>query len=113
MLGLAAVVVVVVVDVVVVVVGAGSPVSRNLAAPGSSVMLVTRSLLRTALTVCTRSDPSLNVGQCEGFRRRYIYTEVVCQTSLPRLISAQQSTCTQRGGWRCRRCPPATSAPRP
>ena len=59
MLGLAAVVVVVVVDVVVVV-GAGSPVSRNLTVPGSSVMLVTRSLLSTALTLCTRSDPSLN-----------------------------------------------------
>ena len=61
MLGLAAVVVVVVVDVVVVVVGAGSPVSRNLTVPGSSVMLVTMSLLSTALTLCTRSDPSLNM----------------------------------------------------
>ena len=61
MLGLGAVVVVVVVGVVVVVVGAGSPVSRNLTVPGSSVMLVTRSLLSTALTLCTRSDPSLNM----------------------------------------------------
>ena len=61
MLGLGAVVVDVVGVVVVVVVGAGSPVSRNLAVPGSSVMLVTRSLLSTALTLCTRSDPSLNM----------------------------------------------------
>ena len=90
MLGLAAVVVDVVVVVVVVVVGAGSPVSRNLAAPGSSVMLVTRSLLRTALTVCTRSDPSLNVGQCEGLRRRYLHRSRVSN------IASTSDQCTTK-----------------